>query len=310
MADKQFHVWLFRDRYWQAGGKGRKVAGPFAEPAEAADAAEMWLERQGLMNQSYCELRLNGDPKPHTVICYMPNHEFGIWNTEVSRWPIFYPESGSYLMLGDFPFQVEEDGNTWEEEKGADKKQKSEDEGNMKLDEVEDDGAEEEESESDDESEADSGDDGSDDSDEDETDADESGEGDDEDAEEDADADEEDEGESDSEDESDDDQESEVEMPRLGIFAKFRGPLGWRKRAEAEELKLKNIFALKLGVLDPEGEKPTQQEREVFAEMQFIESDEDREAGILKLRLPEGVEFSEPTKSGWISARIPYRQDA
>lgn len=107
-----------------------------------------------------------------------------------------------------------------------------------------------------------------------------------------------------SEDDSED--EEEVEMPRLGIFAKFRGPLGWRKRAEAEDLNSSNKFVLKLGVLDPEAEKAAKQESEVFATVEFIESDEDRANGLLRLKLPEGVEFTQ--KGKWLQATIPYRQ--
>jgi hypothetical protein len=140
---KKFNVWLFRERYWQEGGKGRKVAGPFDEPAEAADAAEQWLIGQGLENQSYCEIRLNGSEKPHTVICYMSAYEFGIWNTDAAKWPIFYTPEGSYLMLGDFPFQEADDGNAWRQQDNADKAQES-DEGDMRLDEIEDDERKEE----------------------------------------------------------------------------------------------------------------------------------------------------------------------
>jgi hypothetical protein len=310
---KNFSVWLFRERGWSEGDAGRKLAGGFSEPAEAADHIEEWMPKLGIVGQTYCELRFNGDKSPHTVICYLNENEFGIWNTEVAKWPIFYAPGGEGLMLDGFPFDEAEDGNAWKQEDESDKKQES-DEGNMNLDEIEsadeedetdveeDDSAEQEEDSGED-AEDDPGDDGSDDV-EDFTEDEDEGE-DSEDDGEDLESDEDD-----SDNESDSDlEEEEIEMPRLKIFAKMRGPLGWRKRAEAEDLQERNVFAMKIGVLDEEAEKPGQQEREVFAHIEFVEFDEDREAGILRIKIPEGVEFSERTKSGWITAAIPYRQE-
>lgn len=344
-SEHNFSVWLFRPRGWDGRKPGERVAFPFAEPAEAADQAEAVLRQNGEIGQSYCELRFNGDTKPHTVICYLGENRFGIWNTEVVRWPIFYAEAGGSDMLADFPFEIEDDGNSWQEKDDADSKMKSDD-GVMRLDDIEDvddteeeeefqddsdEGAEDEALSEDDEAEEDfisEDDDGdieaeeedSQDDDEsgtdedDESDEDESGEDDEDDEQ---DGDEEDfngdedseEGDSEPDLDNDEEEEEEFEMPRLRIFAKFRGPLGWRKRAEAEELETTNRFALKLGVLDPEAEKTAQQERETFLEMVFIESDESRTAGELRLKLPEGIEWSEPTKAGWISATIPYPRE-
>jgi len=321
---KNFSVWIFRERTWQEGDAGRKISGGFDEPAEAADHAETVLKSQGVIGQSYCELRFNGDSTPHTVICYLGEHEFGIWNTDVSRWPIFYAEGGADFMLDSFPFIEADDGNTWQATDESDNKEKS-DEGNVKLDDSdegtedeeipEDDSAEDGDDTEDDEDATDTedGDDEEEEEDDEDTDQEDGTDGDgEENAEEDFNDEEDDE--SEEEDDLDDDldtdeEEEEIEMPRLRIFAKFRGPLGWRKRAVAEELQDKNTFALKLGVLDPDAEKTVDQEREVFFQMQFIEFDEDHIAGVLRLKMPEGIEFSEPTKSGWITAAIPFRQE-
>lgn len=320
---KNFSVWLFRERHWAEGSSGRRVGSSYGEPAEAADWAEHYLKVQGVPGQSYCELRFNGEKEPHTVICYMGKNEFGIWNTDHAQWPIFYAEEGGSHMLADFPFEIKDDGNQWQERDESDSKQKSEDEGSMNLDEieenddeeVEDDGderTEDEEVSEDDEASEESAADDFEAEDDDEDREDESSEEDEEGTDlEDDEGSEQEDAEEDFSDEEEGDLdalEKEVEVPRLRIFAKFRGPLGWRKRAEAEELQEKNTFILKLGVLDPDAEKTSEQEREVFAQIQFIESDNQRDLGLLRLKLPDGVEFSQPTKNGWIAAAIPYRQ--
>jgi len=301
----EFKLWLFRERGWQSGDAGRKLAGSYREPAEAADKAEEMLKQNGVIGQSYIELRFNGDSKPHTVVCFLDHNRYGIWNTESVKWPIYYPEPEPGQMLADFPFEIEDDGNTWEEKDEADTKEKS-DEGDMRLDAIEPTDEEEEESLEEDDStepEEDSGEDEEDDPSDD-------GSDDLDDFPEDEDDGEDSEGEREDLESDDNDLESEEnEMPRLKIFAKMRGPLGWRKRAEAEELNDKNVFAMKVGILDPEAEKPGQQEREVFLQVEFTEFDEDRQAGVLRLKLPEGVELSERTRSGWIIASIPYRQE-
>jgi len=312
---KHFSVWLFRDRDWEDGDSGRRVAFPFDEPAEAADQAEAVLRQSGIAGQSYCELRFNGEDKPHTVICYMGENRFGIWNTDHVKWPIYYPPEGDGVMLGEFPFPDAMDGAQWKDDPEAEQSEKS-DEGNMRLDEIEsgeddddsDEGTEDDEIQEDDSAEDDDG------ADEDSSDP-EDGEDEDE-EEDDEDTDEEDESDDGEEDapqdfsdgEEDGEDEEDEMIPRLRIFAKFRGPIGWRKRAEAEELQDRNTFAVKFGILNEDEEKTAAQEKEVFAHIEFIETDEDRSAGILRIKIPEGVEFSERTKSGWITAAIPYRQ--
>lgn len=324
-----FSAWLIRG----AGREPERIASDVSEPAEAADYAEEFLSSIGRPGESYAEIRYNGDAVPHTTICLLEKEGrgwvvFGVHNSEHARWPIHYQEGDLHgIPLDDLPGQVlSEQAERMRRAEESEKKARSEDEGNMQIgdddedkpdeEEIEDDGdaqedeAQEDENEEDafdgddeNESEEDSGEDAEDDQGDvpDERDGDDDqNSSDDEDNGEDSD----DDGEGDSDDE--DDEEEEVEMPRLGIFAKFRGPLGWRKRAEAEELETTNKFVLKLGVLDPEAEKTAQQEREVFAEIQFVESDEDRASGLLRLKLPEGIEFTQ--KGKWLQASIPYRQ--
>lgn len=347
MEEKNFTVWVFRLREDSGNAQGHFIR----EPAEAADIAEQWLQTYGVPGESYAEIRFNGDPIPHTTIVLLEREGrewvvYGVHNSEHAQWPIFYQEGDIHgIPMDELPPLIESDQAKRKQQAESEKKAKS-DEGNMKLDEIEeeDDGDEgtedeevpEEDGEEDDFSDEDEqGDENSEDGEDEETEGDEDdgsedddaederdhgGEEDDGDSDEDGDEDTEDEDENsegdeeaeDVEGDGDDEQESdeeETEMPRLNIFAKLRGPLGWRKRAEAEELNERNMFAMKLGIVDPEGETPSKQEHEVFAEVQFIETDEDRTGGLLKLKLPEGVEFSERTKAGWITARIPYRQE-
>lgn len=303
MSESNFSVWLFRPKGWAEGQAGERVAFPFSEPAEAADQAEAVLRQNGIPGQSYCELRFNGDDAPHTVICYMGKEEFGIWNTELSKWPIFYPpESGpnaAALMLDEFPFKDLEDGNSWKPKEDDDSDEGAED-GEIQ----EDDFTPDEDGDEEDTSNAEDGDDEG--EEEDDEDADE------EDAQDDAEEDAEEDFSDEAEDgENENDIEEEVEMPRLRIFAKLRGPLGWRKRAEAEELQEKNVFGLRLGIVDEDAETTGKQEREIFAQVQFVETDANRTGGKLRLKLPtlpEGVEFSN-APGGWIEAVIPYRKE-
>lgn len=308
MADK-FTVWYVEMR----GDVPQRVGINWScdEPAEAADVAESQLQR-GIAGESYCEIRFNGDVEPHTIIFLMeegPPPTFGIWNSPSAMWPIFYPDGPYGYMMEGNPLSGDEDGS------GEHKK--DDDSDRMKLDGMDDEPEPDTESEGDSEEFPDDeeGDDEDDENTDEEDDPMEPG--DDENDSEERDDDEEDESEGNEEEEEDglDDEEGEnetdqeeAEMPRLRIFAKMRGPKGWRKRAEAEELLDRNVFALKVGVLDPEAETPGKQERNVVAHVEFIESDETRDHGILKLRLPEGItpaDFTQ-TKAGVISVQVPY----
>jgi hypothetical protein len=304
MAEDNFTVWFASKK----NDTPEKRGGKYAEPAEAADRAEAVLTSFGYPEESRCEIRFNGDAEPHTVIFLLDREggvpTFGIWNTASAMWPIFYADDGGGQMLDGDPFNEgsEDDDDENESDGFGDK---DDDSKLMDLgggmddddeDESEDDDEDEEspEDENDEEGEDDSPDPESEDENGDETE-----EGD---EELEADGDDEEDGENET------DQE-ETEMPRLKIFAKMRGPKGWRKRAEAEELNERNVFGLKVGVLDPQEDMTSaQQERNVVAHVEFIEHDTTRDHGVLKLRLPEGVSLADftQTKAGVISVDVPY----
>lgn len=298
--DDNFTVWFAEHR----GDKPHRVGVQvFAEAAEAADRAELELTRHGIGQESYCEIRFNGDSEPHTIIFLMDDEEpptLGIWNTASAMWPMYYADGSSGIMLEDNPIgensgehKKDDDSDRMDlggmDDEEADTESEGDSEEFPDTDDEDEEGDEDEESEEDENTEEGS-DDESDDSDEDEG----------------SDEDEED-GVDDEEGENETDQE-EAEMPRLNIFGKMRGPKGWRKRAEAEDLNERNVFGLKIGILDPEAEKPGQQERNVVAHVEFIESDTTRDHGILKLRLPDGVTLEDftQTKAGVISVKVPY----
>lgn len=208
--------------------------------------------------------------------------------------------------------EIDEEDEDAEDEKDADGEEESEEDDGE--DEIEEDETDEEDAGDDDdeEDENDPEEDESDNKDEDtesddETQEDSDSEEDDsEDDEEDEEA-EEDEDESENESEPEPELEEEKELPRLKLFAKMRGPLGWRKRAELEELNDRNVWALKVGVLDPDEPKPAGQERNVFAQFEVIEKDENRKSATLRMKLPQGMTLDDftMTKAGWITAEIP-----
>lgn len=340
MADDNFTVWLARPTWWprpipgdrwaldmpyEEGDAPRKIAGPFSEPAEAADVAESVLDYVGSPNHSFAEIRFNGDEQPHTVIFLLDDGVFGVWNTESARWPFHYPPGSPHgtsvegwpegidpADYGDENGEDDADDDTsgfGDEDEDSDLMDLSRD-----MEEGEDatDWSDEDDNGTDDEIEEEDEDDDADEGDEEEAEEEDGGE-----AEEDDDDsefhDDEDDGDStDDEDEEADEDAEDEEMPRLNIFAKMRGPKGWRKRADAEELMERNVFALKVGVLDPDEElTPAKRERELVAHVEFVESDDDREAGLLRLKLPTGVALEDfkQLKSGWITARVPYRRD-
>src|SRR3954451_23658325 len=97
----------------------RALPGRFLEPADASDKAEACLLSLGVPGASYVELRLNGDPEPHTCIFYLEDGTFGVWNTDEARWPIFYSgDGGEGLMLEGNPF--EDDDSFQADDEGED----------------------------------------------------------------------------------------------------------------------------------------------------------------------------------------------
>jgi hypothetical protein len=306
----KFTIWLGKGRNSEPGDAPRKLnLNPVNEPAEAADAAESWLSTLGIPGESYAEIRFNGDAEPHTIIFLMEETDatggqpvYGVFNTPSALWPVYYPQDNPFGMVLDglpdgYPKPPEsetedvEDAEHDEDEDadsmdlGADSSDDENDE-----DEGEDDEEPEESEDEPDESEDSEGDET-----EDEI-SDES----------------EDEGEVE-DDESDNETEQEKEMPRLKIFGKMKGPKGWRKRAEIEDLNERNVFGFKVGALIEDEElSAAKQEANVFVTAEFIETDADREAGLLRLKLPDGITLNDftQTKSGVITARVPYPRES
>lgn len=315
----------------------------FSEPAEAVDYAESQLEEWNMVEgEAYAEIRFNGDREPHSIIFLLEGDEstdtervYGVFNTPSALWPVYYPGDNPYgVVLDGLPPQFPQtpEGDTGTDEGESDDHDVDEDGTNMDLgaeedennvedDEAEDSYEEDDEAEDeidveDDEAEDESADDEEDEEfipdedgeDEDEAPAEKDDDGEDE-------SDDEDESEDDeSEDENDEDESEteEAELPRLRIFAKMRGPKGWRKRAEIEELNARNVFGMKVGpLIEDEDLTPARQEANVCAHIEFIETDEDREKGLLRMKLPEGITLADFTqaKSGWIAVQVPYPRE-
>lgn len=342
----KFTVWYNADG---AGGTNRQIGSVYDEPAEAVDIAETWLAH-GKPGKSFAEIKFNGDIEAHTLIFrledkpeYGGKPAYGVFNTPSAMWPVYYPEQdapygvvlenplSAYRGPGGTPSDAKDDGKGKSEvsedapklDLGAEEDDEPEsDDGDDGEDDEDDfnpdDDSEDEASEDDDaedpEDEVDDDDFTEDEDGEDEADTETDGEGDEED-DDDADGDDGD-AESDSEDDDEQDEdenETEKEPPvRLKIFGKMRGPKGWRKRAEAEELMERNVFALKVGILsDDEDLSAAQREKNVAAHVEFIETNTEREAGTLRMRLPEGITLADftQTKSGWITVTVPYNRE-
>jgi hypothetical protein len=273
MAEQYFRAKAYR-RVTKTTPRPDAEAGPYTEPAEAADWAEQWLTDSGTPDESFVDLYFNGESHIHTSIyLLMENGEktFGVLNSTHARWPFFYMEGNGVTVLpGEEPFG--RDTDDWLP-------------GDSDEDEI-----------SDDAEEIDIGDiiGGNDDDMPDDK-------CDDEPEEDDAAEDEDDSDQDDSDDEKDDDQE---EVPRMTIFGKFKGPKGWRKRAETDENRETNTFAVKFGVLDPERITTAMQERNSRVDIIFVERDSRRDAGLLRIKIPSGVTFRDNGK--WLEAEIPY----
>ncbi len=300
----------------------------YREPAEAADAAEEWLTMHGKANQSFVDIYFNGDGQPFYSIFLLGYKHYGVWNREGIPWPLDYMVGDShgptdkrleshprnYAEGEDDEIPIIKDEGKAKEDDDATTMQLGRDEDDSQDDDGEDeewdgDDGEEPENAPEDVPEGDGGDE--------EEEDEQGGEGEDE---EDENEGEEGEPENDDNDDNDefqnpdddddsdkdDDQEDEPEMPRLTIFAKMRGPKGWRKRAEIEDLNERNVFGFKVGVLDKDGETPGTQEYNVRAEIKFVENDEERTHGLLEVTLPEGVAFAQHPRSGKWFAQVPY----
>lgn len=277
MAEQHFRVRAYK-RVTKTTPRPDAEAGPYSEPAAAADWAEMWLTDNGTPDESFVDLYFNGEPNIHTSIYLMSDPEdagntFGILNSTHAKWPMHYMEGdGMELAAGEEPFG--RDTDEWLP-------------GDSDDDETDDDADVLDLGGNDD-------DDDTDDQDEEEEDG--------EDAEDDDDPDEG--GNSDQDSDEDDEEDQEDEAPRMTIFGKFKGPKGWRKRAETDPERDTNSFAIKFGVLDPDRRTSAQQERNSRVEIRFIERDTRRDAGELRIRIPDGVTLRDDGK--WLVAEIPY----
>lgn len=262
-------------------------AGPYTEPAEAADWAEEWLLANGIPDESFVDLYFNGEENIHTSIYLLRKPigegQFGVLNSTHARWPIHYMEGDGFdFGPGEEPFGRDTDewmpGDSDEDESGDDeepsdsKSDKSDITDFMKGGKPQG-GKDKSEEMPEDEDESDENDDG-------------------------------DTGEPD-EDGGDGDDEKELE--RMTIFGKFKGPKGWRKRAETDPERTQNVFAVKFGVLDSTRRTNAQQERDSRVEIRFIERDSRRDAGELRIRIPDGVTLRDDGR--WLIAEIPYTDE-
>jgi hypothetical protein len=87
--DKQFRIKGFL--YPQSKTASHKPQIGWQEPVQAVDAAESWLNRQGIKGQSFVEIYFNGSNRPVCVVRYLnAPDQFGIWNSFDNAWPITY----------------------------------------------------------------------------------------------------------------------------------------------------------------------------------------------------------------------------
>jgi AAA ATPase containing von Willebrand factor type A (vWA) domain len=273
MAEQYFRAKAYR-RVSKTTPQPDAEAGPYTEPADAADWAEEWLMSNGTPDESFVDLYFNGEGNIHTSI-YLLMHDgektFGVLNSKHCRWPFYYMEGqGETFAPGMEPFGRDTDewmpGDSDEDETSDDAdstdiedfmegNEKPSDKGGEDSEEMPEDDEDEDEGEIPDET---------------------------------------------GDDEDDDDEE----VPRMTIFGKFRGPKGWRKRAETDPERDMNVFSVKFGVLDPDRRTSAQQERNSRVEVRFIERNSRRDAGELRIRIPSGVQIKDDGK--WLVAEIPY----
>ncbi len=268
--EKNFRVKVYKTRH---GSISRSTA--FSEPIEAVEEAEYIFSAYGVIGSTTAEIVFNGDPEPHFLLFYLGKGRTGIYNTDACKWPIFYPEgslAGKEDSLTEIPWPVKEGEGESKEEKskvekaegqdfvGSEGKKESED-----FPESEDEGSEDEEDGTgeDDGDDEDGGDDGS--------------------------NSEDDPGKSDGEGESESEEE-EMKLPRMTLFSKMRGPKGWRKRAETEELLDMNSFQWKVGVI--ENGKESRRKRGQMVQAMLVERDDDRVMARFVLQIPTEAELT------------------
>ena len=296
MARPDAHQNFRAKMYYGLGEKPALEQGAFPEAVEAVQFAEDWLLNNGEVDQAFGEITWNGDPGIHTLVKKRRDArpELGLFNSQTARWPVFYadddphgtmmPESEGTALLheildlrqGEIPEEKADEG-------AYDEDGHSSDEG------VEREGAGDEDEGEDDEADAD-------------FEAFENGE----DKEPDADGQEDDEA-----DDGDSEDDDEKEETRVTLFAKFRGPKGWRKRAESDKERNENRFQFVVGKLDEkaveQGRPTSRQERDLLLTVRFEESVWNETEGKLIVTLPEGVEFQQSGRR-W-TATVPYEAE-
>jgi hypothetical protein len=274
----------FRYRVYRALGMPLAYErGNFKEPVEAIEAAEDWLLRNGKPGFAYAEIIFNGDNEIHMLMKRTDgNFLYELWNSPAAKWPVMLvEEAGGGSMMPDHVgtnlHGAIKDKNARDEAvekaraKAGKKKQDQKSDANdfQEHEKSENGGAEAEAGEDD---EAESG---------------ESGTG-----------------------ESDDEGNGETEeVPRVQLFGKFKGPKGWRKRAESDPEKLVNRFQFVIGKLNPMQRSTYHQERDKLVTITFTESDDDREYGELRLRFSEEVEAAPGYWSKSLTVRVPFQKE-
>jgi hypothetical protein len=292
--------------YTKPGAKPLPVANQFQEAVEAIEYGEELIgNHQGSKPGAKVEVYFNSDTEPHSILYLTHDLVFGIWNRVNAPFPVSYAEGTGNGV--DIPSAMEFEAGFPEYVETRDKDKAREKKEGSKGEEKRDDDSDEMKIK-----EPPPADHYDDDSDEDDTEDDDSG------AEEpqdepqdvggDSDPSDEDEG---TEDESGDEGEpsdeggngeDEKEKPRVNLFAKFRGPKGWRKRAENDPERGENQFVLRVGKLLENGTE----DKQPLVVVNFKEVDEQREFGTLTIRLPEGVELKAAKKGRTYLAIIPY----
>lgn len=85
-AEKKFTVWV---RLRESDSKLTQQLGQWLEPIEAVEAAESLLSASGRPNESFAEVRFNGDREPHIVVGYLGDGRVSLYNSDSCRWPVF-----------------------------------------------------------------------------------------------------------------------------------------------------------------------------------------------------------------------------
>ena len=277
----------------------------FREAFLAVEWGESWLSRVGVPDESYVEVRFNGEDEIHSFVRIDDEGDLELWNSKTAQWPVLIVGDGAdgTIMMTDEEAErvlsdIEQE-KTGTHEKHAESGDTFQDEAEDEQQAKSDDG-EDEDPESDSDS---SGDE----EDEDTADEDEEAEDGSDEATDGAGADSEggDEGEGETDGSGDD----EREAPRVKVFGKFKGPKGWRKRADSDPERYRNRFQFVIGQLDEEAETTRQQERTRLVRVEFTEQEDNPNEGLLVIHFREELEIEPGQFRQWIDIPIPFVRD-